>query len=220
MVDIELKQKCLAVYSESSFFYNQLLSDNEFFGFKVLYGPPIFRPPILFIGYQPGGGAESQIVEPTAQSEWATECEYATAKWTLARKLQDMFGTELLYKCVGINAIFIRAKSIAKYQASIPYNVRQEIESFCMPRVERLIDILQPKNIVAIGFSSLALFGELSPVLMNGKGRVLIKEGLVGKRRAFATLHLSGAQISNIDRMAIKEYLLTLVGGDVQKSNK
>ena len=42
------------VYAEATDFFGRLASSPSC-GFKVLYGPPLYRPPIFFVGYQPGG---------------------------------------------------------------------------------------------------------------------------------------------------------------------
>ena len=67
-------------------------------GFKILYGPPVVEPPILFIGYQPGGEKESMI--ESEHQGWPEACEYV----------------EVLEACVGVNAIFLRAPADGTYQ--------------------------------------------------------------------------------------------------------
>jgi uracil-DNA glycosylase len=86
--------------------------------------------------------------------------------------------------------------------------VRKKIEGFCLPRVERLIDVMRPQRIVSIGFETLDLFGGGDPYLRNDKGRTLMKIGNIAGRKAFATLHLSGARISTIDRNSIRDLIL------------
>jgi hypothetical protein len=165
------------------------------------------RPKILFLGYQPGGRSESD--NQFERHSWPKASEYVTESWPLARNLREMFGIPLLNECVGLNAIFIRAPSIEQYQkaTALAPGLRFEIENFCLPRVLRLIEAMDPEQIVAIGFPSLELFGAVRPVLTNRSGRVLVKAGYIGARPALGTLHLSGARISAIDRISIRQYL-------------
>jgi len=120
-----------------------------------------------------------------------------------------MFGAELLTRCVGLNAIFVRAPKVEIYRKTVASSVREKIEKFCLPRVEQLIDVMQPQRIVSVGFETLDLFGGGVPDLQNDKGRTLTKIGKIGARKAFATLHLSGAQISTLDRSRIGNRILT-----------
>src|SRR5260370_12406 len=44
-------------------------------GYRILYGPPVVRAKYLFLGYQPGGRADSRRIDQLRS--WPTECEYA-----------------------------------------------------------------------------------------------------------------------------------------------
>jgi hypothetical protein len=67
---------------------------------------------------------------------------------------------------------------------------------------------MQPQRIVSIGFKTLDLFGGGIPDLQNEKGHTLTKIGKIAGRNALATLHLSGARISTIDRARISDRIL------------
>jgi hypothetical protein len=41
----------------------ELQKSLDLFGYKILNSPPVFRPEILFIGYQPGGGVAEWVYE-------------------------------------------------------------------------------------------------------------------------------------------------------------
>lgn len=206
----ELEETCRAIYSETSGFYAEVSAACGNLGFKILYGPPIHRPPLLFIGYQPGGGPLDCARELAngAHAHWPPASEYAIEPWRLAKRLRSMFGTERLEKCIGLNAIFIRAPTREKYQKTVDPTSRQKISAFCLPRVERLINAIQPQRIVSIGFEALALFGGGEADIKNDKGRVLTRVGRISGRPAIATLHLSGAQISRIDLDGIRDRIL------------
>jgi len=197
-----LEESCSKIYEETRAFYHGI--DNYSPGFKILYGPPIVNPSLLFIGYQPGG--EKPV--PEEHNGWPKDCEYATAKWPLAERLQEIFGTEYLKKCTGLNALFFRAKNIQTYGNEITPLSRKKIESFCLPHVKRLINEMQPQLIISIGFTTFNLLGNNAKPILSQKNRPLIKVGEIENRKALATLHLSGARISNIDREVIHDYLL------------
>jgi hypothetical protein len=207
---IDPKLVCLEIYQETKAFYAQNERACGHLGFKVLYGPPISKPQALFIGYQPGGGPEDCAREllAGAHDRWPAGCEYATESWTLARNMQQMFGRTFLEESVALNAIFIRAPKVEVFRKTVTPSQRARIEEFCLPRVARIIEAIEPRRIISIGFGTLKLFGESSPEMKNDKGRVLTKIGSIAGRDAVATLHLSGARMSAVDRNRIRDRIL------------
>ncbi len=208
MTDKSAEDLCLNVYAETLAFYKEIqpLMGHRGFGFKILYGPPLFKPPILFLGYQPGGSSEDDKREQAggAHERWPAALEYATQDWTLARNMQKMFGPDRLARCVGLNALFFRAPDLKEWE-KLPRELRIRIESFCKGHATGVIRALQPDRVVAIGFKTLELFGPTKPDISNEKGRVLTKSGTVAGYPSLGTLHLSGAQISNVDRERITQ---------------
>jgi hypothetical protein len=98
---------CRRICEEAGLFFAEIEQEDAnvlTWGFEVLYGPPAFRCPVLLLGLQPGGGERSRM-----DDLWPKECEYASAQWPLARRLQGVFGTSFLAQCTGTNAIFARA---------------------------------------------------------------------------------------------------------------
>jgi hypothetical protein len=203
---------CREIYKEMKSFYGSDIHESCHFGFKILYGPPLFQAPVLFIGYQPGGGIEDyrRELEIGAHDSWPQRNEYAdeTRTWTLARNMRAMFGKAFLESCVGLNAIFIRSPSIQCYEASVDRNVRLTIQQFCFHRVLRIIDALQPQRIVVIGLGTLALFGEGQPDLISEKGLALTRVGEILGRKALAVQHLSAVRISSANRIRIRDRIL------------
>jgi hypothetical protein len=202
---------CRSIYRDSKDFYQRIANQCENLGFQILYGPPFANTPILFIGYQPGTGSKSPEEERLYGSEdrWPSVCEYATEDWPLAKNLRRMFGRELLKQCVGLNAIFMRSPNAEHFRKRVERKTRQEIKQFCLPLVGKIVETLRPKTIVVIGFETLSLFGESSPILRSErKNRVLAKAGKVAGREAIGTLHLSGAHIHRSDCAAIATHVL------------
>jgi hypothetical protein len=200
---------CERVSAEMHAFYakNREALGNR--GYRVMYGPPVMNPPILFIGYQPGGaGPGDDDLSDERTPLWPAECDYAVKDWRLAKAMRRMF-PGVLDRCTGLNAIFVRSPTVATYVREVGIDLRRETEAFCRPRVEAIVEALSPAIIVIIGFSSLQVFGQSEPALTNARGRNLVREGRIADRPAFATLHLSGAQIARTDRAAIADFLLT-----------
>jgi hypothetical protein len=195
---------CRGIYEETRQ-YAPITNLSEM-GFEILLGPPFPQPPIVFIGYQPGEGTLSAAQSRLKgyEDHWITDaCQLALEDWVLAKKLQRMFDRELLANCVGLNAIFVRAKNIGAYNSRVPIRVRREIQQFCLNRVERILDSISPKLILVIGLQTLELFGGGTTSVTGTNGRVLMKSGKVFNRKAHAMLHLSGCRIASGDREAI-----------------
>ncbi len=202
---------CRAIYAETARRYARLAPalGSAARGYEILYGPPLDEPPILFVGLQPGGTEISQHREHGADlgGSWPQTCEYATAPWPMARHMRRMFGPALS-GCTGTNAIFLRAPDLATWRRTVPVPLRREIAQFCAARVLRMVRAMRPRNIVAIGFDSLAGFGPTQPVLASPAGRTLLRAGHIAGQPALATLHLTGAWMSNADRAAMTAGLL------------
>ena len=176
----------LQVYAEAADFFGPLEPP---YGYKILYGPPHHKAPILFIGYNPGGDAP----EAHERDRWPSVCEYATANYKFACAIRRLFDRQFLKQCVALNGIFVRTPGSDTYKKEFRVERRRSIEKFCMERVNRLVDAIDPQKIVIIGFNTLWLFGGGNPRLRNDN-RDLLREGLVAGRPAIATIHLTGAR--------------------------
>lgn len=208
-------ETCRNLYRETAEFFESIRAElgeqAAKRGYAILYGPPPLEPPpILFIGFQPGGD------RPGAGDDdpWPKMNQYAYGDGPLARHLRDVFGISLLNSCLGLNAIFLRAPSQNAYKVSVASDIRQRIEKFCLPRVQEFVRIINPGRIVVIGFSTLRLFGPVdprqSPILRAENGGWLVAPGRIAGRDVFATPHLSGARLSDHERGRLTEFLRTL----------
>lgn len=200
-----LEAKCRAIYSEAQAFFK-----NSRYGFKVLNSPPIYKPPYLFIGYQPGGGTKDFESE-TARGmhlHWPDESEYAVGCWPLSRITRSMFRLHMLKRSMSVFAIFLRYPSVLQYEGDICRTKRARVEDFCKEKVHQIIDVTEPEKIIAIGFATLRLFGPTQPDLRNAQGRVLTCTGMIGKRSAMGMLHLTGARMTRDDRCLIRDRVL------------
>jgi hypothetical protein len=177
-----------------------------FYGFKVLNAPPIRRPDYLFVGYQPGGGDEDYAYELKLESHlrWPTEAEYVVAKWDLAKRMRETF-PHAIGRSMGTNVVFMRWPNVRSYQRTVPAEIRADVENRSRRALCRIMDVVDPQRVVTIGFDALRPEPTV-PGLVSPKGRVLIRRGRLCGRKAVGMLHLTGCQISRVDRAAIRNW--------------
>jgi hypothetical protein len=151
--------------------------------------------------------------KPRERFQWPALCEYATESWKLALILRSMFGERLLKNCVGTNANFFRSPEWATWH-QVPTETREALEQFSQDKLRKLIEILQPRNIVVIGLSTLDRFGSTVPILTSSQGRTLMRSAKIGGREAVSTLHLSSrrVKITSEERLAIASEIKRRVG--------
>ena len=209
MIDIASAESvCRSVYENTEEFYNRCAPrmGDASYGYKILYGPPLVHAPILFLGYQPGGGqdaADHGLALGERQS-WSLENEYVTAQWPLASRMREVWGNPFLRRCVGLNGLFFRSPN-KKEWARLPLQIRQDIEKFCKSQTFRIIDVLRPRAIVMIGFRNIAEFEPTDAPIRCDSSR-LIQPGTLWGYPATEIIHLSGARISNDSRGKIAKY--------------
>ncbi len=85
----DVEAACRAIYQSTRSFIKGIAPriGAANLGFKMLYGPPVVEPPILFIGYQPGGEKESMI--ESEHQGWPEACEYDGTYQKLNRQLRQ-----------------------------------------------------------------------------------------------------------------------------------
>jgi hypothetical protein len=168
-------------------------------GFKILYAPARFEPSVLVIGLQPGGSAsnlrDAELRQPSASNEYLSE------SWTLARELRKRFGPTYLQGAIGTNAIFFRAPSRVIWRG-IERQLRTQLEMFCVGENGRLIQAMQPKQILLLGWDALDLMrggSEFRELVANRPGggrrrrKRLLQSGRIEGVPAFAIPHPSKA---------------------------
>lgn len=195
---------CRDIYTETKRL--RILADPSI-GFEVLLTPPRFRPPIMFVGYQPGNGARDMPVREARErgyEDWPQHNDLVCGASKLAKQLRRMFGCQLLSECVAVNAIFIRWRSVTEYQRDVPRQTRDEIEVFCRAKVEDMVAAMEPKRLVVVGLDTLDRLGTRPA----SSGRTLTTEGWAFGRKVLATMHLSGARITTAERDLIAQRVL------------
>jgi hypothetical protein len=196
---------CREVYAETRDFYARcgLRLGAAAHSFRILHGPPVLHPPILFIGFQPGGREEAVAEE---RDMWPSSCVYALEPWRLWCRMREIWGAATLEGCTGLNLIFFRAPRIAEW-GRVDAGLRADIEKFCRCRVDRIVTALAPRQIVIIGLGTFDRLTRGGVVLRGSHGRVLAKQGTLYDVPAYGIVHLSGARISREDRDHLRSYL-------------
>jgi hypothetical protein len=118
--------------------------------------------------------------------------------------MQKIWGSEYLEQCNGLDAIFFRARSMTEWYRLNP-GLRQDLEEFSKERAKRLVDLLNPQQLVVIGLSTFAAIGEISCTVVPGSCRLVVN-GTVWGRPALGTAHLSGARLKDKDWTLLKTH--------------
>ena len=185
-----LTDVCKRIYSDTRLFYYAEAPKlgAEARGFKILYGPPVERPPVFFIGYQPGGKAPGPGEQEQEQKRWPPTIQYVTEeKWALAKNMRRIFGTAFLNQCAGANALFLRSPEVRHYSRKVSKELRCRIADFCIPRVSELVREMKPHLVVLNGLCTADLFG----ITERDTEVPELRYGKVANVAAVAVRHLS-----------------------------
>lgn len=181
-------------------------------GFKILNGPPLASPPVLFLAYQPGGCEEDQDRYKEAEASWPEVLEYLSGEHKMWSAICELIHDPVkLERCVGINAIFFRAKSVKKWKALEPATAWKAAEDFSVAQAEKIVRKLAPKCVVVIGYGTMRRVApesteSFSPK-QNPSGRLLARQFTLWGREAVAIPHLSGARLRSGHRQEIYGYV-------------
>lgn len=189
--------------------------------FSILYGPPISRPPIFFIGLNPGGGPEESL-----ELSWPPEFEYARADYRLARRMRELFdrlgALPVLEKATGANLLFFRTPCLEGNNGGtgwqdVPVTLRKPLEAICREKLMQLIRSMEPRTLFALGmgvFDQLAQEGATD--VLAPRGRRLAARGVMDGIPLIAIMHPTGSRWSERDWEDVVAYLSEsgVVAGD------
>jgi hypothetical protein len=209
----EPELSCLKVYAEFKEFYQSIEHHiaNDL-GYEILYGPPR-KGDILMIGYQPGYAIpRAERKSAGLEDRWNAVSEFVEKDYRLDRNLRAMFGSEFVKRLLGLNAVFVQAKSVKEYRRCVSDKaVRREIESVCRKLVGEIIHAVEPPLIVVNGLDTFqVLGGSPSEEGPRSGGRRMWVKGVVVGVPAIGVMHLSGAQIARIDRARIAQEVVSM----------
>jgi len=208
LIESQPEDVCREIYAETREIYEEKspAMKDAALGFRILYGPPLINPPVLFLGYQPGG----HNLEGGEQHEtWPAACEYAVQSWPLAVRMKETFGHATVAQSTGLNAIFFRARRAADWRR-IERPVRNELTAFSLARAQRIVRALAPDRVVIIGLGTFDMLTSGTSDKL-GTDRVLVKRGDLWGVPAIGTIHLSGARVRREDRNRISAHFADMI---------
>jgi hypothetical protein len=194
------------IYREVAAFYKEKCSEmgELAVGYEILHGPAIACPKTIFIGFQPGGWIDTSGSETGIVLQPPERFVSAYKTWRYAKKMQEIWGADYLEQCNGLDAIFFRARSMREWYRLNP-SLRQDLKQFSEERARRLVDLLDPQQLVVIGLHTFATFGEISRTVLSGSCRLVV-EGTLWGRPALGTAHLSGARLKKDDWPLLRKH--------------
>ena len=209
-VHSDLEVACLKIYDEVAKFW--LAKSGTYntwkLGYSILYSPPRRCPVLLTVGENPGA-SEGQLFSPEEEAKWPSSNLYYDASWSLARKLQNLFGTigalDQLKDSVGLNVNFFRSRPSSAKLAGLkwrdnPSAVRRELEEFSRCKVLELIRLMRPHVITTLGMKA---FDSLVPtsgeVLERRKNSRLCVRGYIDSIPVIGIIHPTGSRVSDTD---------------------
>lgn len=192
------------VYAETAALYAEIAPqlNGAARGYKILYGPPLVRPPVFFLGLQVGDvdGGPEQGEREGERTRWPAVTEYATAWWPLARKLRDIFEAGFLKTATGSNINFFRSANAETYKVTVPADVRERCEAFSRECDEQLVKATAPEKIVVIGFDVIKKLKAERQFARDEEG---VQRGTLWGRPAIGVWHLTGTHMTNQQRDVI-----------------
>jgi hypothetical protein len=162
-------------------------------GYAIFYSPVLDCPEIMIIGHNPGG--DNRSINYKVMNGPPGEHEYDQKNYALARNMRRIFHyaslDNELRKSVKLNLVFFRSRKAADLDMG-------ELRKFCNPKVELIIEQLQPKLIVTEGFQTFyAVLGllrgqEQQPVLQSKT--VIVRLGSSQRGKILGLRHPSGSR--------------------------
>ncbi len=182
--------------------------------FSILYGPPIFNPDIMIIGTNPGYNP-ADLYDAEIDT-WPSENEYWIKNWPLAKKLRKFFSAagieHVLKKSVGTNFLFFKSRAIESDSKGLcwgdnPIKLRKDLEEICLTEVRRLVDKVQPKLIVVLGFGVFDKYCIVSQDVHSPTGDVIGRSGTFCGVNTIGIKHPTGARVSDANMTLVIEHI-------------
>lgn len=133
-------------------------------GFAIFYAPPRFRAELLIIGQNPSNFSGERKPWNTAlnakrlSGTIPTENSYAKDQYLFAQRLKEGFTSEhhgLLVKAIGLNACFLQSWSnSSEARGKQSQEPHPETYAMCGKFVREILDLTQPRAILAIGLKA------------------------------------------------------------------
>lgn len=185
-------------------------------GMAIFYTPVIYEPEILFIGDNPGGSNGIIWTKPPEQHDYFLDQEN---DYPFARKMRFILSGQilenLLRSSVKINRVFFQSKTITDLNHQVNW---KDLQSFCLPFVNEIIQTLNPRVIIAESVGSFnALIKHLGgnfteEYKLESDGKILIRSGRINDRLIIGLQHPTSSRgITNKHWAMVRNKLTTIL---------
>ncbi len=142
-------------------------------GYNVLYGPPMVKPKLMLISFQPGG--EDGIAYQTYPDTLAYVKDNFKFGKTLRKHMQEAGLSDVLEKhTVATTAVFAQAPASESSKWATGKGSYKIWREFSLESVRELIDLMHPEVIVIFGTKTKDIFKpELTNTRHNHKQHIL-----------------------------------------------
>ena len=202
-----LEGKCKKIYADFDRFWHA--HKDQFptweLGYAIFFSPPRFQPELVLLGHNPSAYANTpypQFYDPL----WPTKNELVSETYPFAVKLQRLFASigalDALGNSVHMNLNFFRSRPANAAEHGFrwkdnPPAIRQEMEQKSMNVAIGLLDLIQPKLVVATGMDVFDRIGGrgIDIVPRRGSFRRCVR-GVAGVHPLIGIPHPTGAHVS------------------------
>lgn len=156
---------------------NTLIEKN---GFSVFYSPLIFRPKYLFIGINPGGKYkenEKSFNPGDIIYEIPKKHDYISESYDLANAMKSLFSNDEIRNSVKFNFYYFRSSSANELYS---FKEFKQIYKYCSDKTLKILEYLQPENIITEGLS---IYDSLKTLMKFDSNSIVLKDPKLNKFR-------------------------------------
>jgi hypothetical protein len=194
--------------------------------FGIFYSPIHYQPDLMIIGANPGFDSDDDTKAPPDKNLFYDFGERDGKEYRITPTLRRLFRLagheETLRDSVVTNLLFFKSRCLGNHTTTAQgwcdngnASIRREIEDYCRNRVEAIVCQLDPKRILVLGLATWDKVAASQVTLLahrtRGRGRLALT-GTVFNRRAFGTIHPTGARMSNTDFSGLAALLNQFLG--------
>ena len=197
--------------------YNEWKTKYSFWkdGFEVFYSPVRYRPELMIISLNPGGGEKDfQALDfPKFQDEnfsLPPKNRYLITKYRFAKKVRTLFegNEDVLKTSVVTTALLFRSQKIDYWKKHNPEKTRLPMERFAYAKVQEIVKKVEPKKILVIGIDA---YNRLRKNIIKIENENIVEKTTIGRIITanagcidiLIIPHLTGPHVShkNMDKM-------------------
>jgi hypothetical protein len=197
--------------------YNEWKTKYSFWkdGFEVFYSPVRYRPELMIISLNPGGGEKDfQALDfPKFQDgnfSLPPKNRYLITKYRFAKKVRTLFegNEDVLKTSVVTTALLFRSQKIDYWKKHNPEKTRLPMERFAYTKVQEIVKKVEPKKILLIGIDA---YNRLRKNIIKIENENIVEKTTIGRIITanagcidiLIIPHLTGPHVShkNMDKM-------------------